>query len=154
MDSLIFVESSRDRDRLIRIAKRIASSYRLFSGPLFQERKRNMVRTATRMVQLTKRSIALLLTRIEGIPGVFVVHTQANPLRDNFLLAHQDGASRVFRESFVGESGLGINVREKDGVAFLGAHVDTSIAKVGVASDFGEVTAEKETQSLWMRKAQ
>ena len=74
-----------------------------------------------------------------------MVHTEANPLCNNLLLTDQDRASRMFRKTLVGEFGLGIYVRKKDGIALFWVHVDAGISKVGVPSDFGKIAATKES---------
>ena len=88
------------------------------------------------------------LTGIEGIPWVFMVNTQANPLCNNLLLTNQDRTSRMFRKPLVGVFRLRIYVRKKDGIALFWVHVDAGISKVGVPSDFGKIAARKEISEM------
>ena len=65
---------------------------------------------------------------------MFFVHTQADPLSHNFLVALVDRAPRMQGEGIVHLKCGGIHVGEKESVSRFGCNVDSSVAKVCVTA--------------------
>lgn len=71
---------------------------------------------------------------VEGRPGVLLVHSESNPLRDDLFLALKDGTTGMLGEAGVHGVRRWINVAEENGIVGFRFDVDTGVAEVGVAA--------------------
>ncbi len=88
---------------------------------------------------------------VERIPWVCIINTIPHPLRNNLLLAYKHRATRVLCVTCIHYFCDGVNVGKEDAVATDRNYMNSSVAKVRVAANLGNVTAnEKDIMSLRM----
>lgn len=68
--------------------------------------------------------------RVEGIPGILIIHSKSHPLSDNLLLALNDWTATMLGESIIHLHPIRIYITEESGAAFLRYNVNTGISEV------------------------